>query len=179
MQAILDAIAAGTLDAEIVLVLSDNPDGYILERAKKAGIPTALINCRGFKTKFPEEAQLETVAALQAAGVDLICLAGFMRLVKAPLLEAFPDRILNIHPALLPAFPGVAAWKQAVEAKVSETGCTVHYVDDGMDTGPVILQAKVPVFPDDTAETVHQRIQVEEHRLYPEAIRKVAASLGV
>jgi phosphoribosylglycinamide formyltransferase-1 len=176
MQAILDAIAAGTLDAEIVLVLSDNPDGYILERAKKAGIPTGLIDCRGFKTKFPEEAQLETVAALKAAGVDLICLAGFMRLVKAPLLEAFPHRILNIHPALLPAFPGVAAWKQAVEAKVSESGCSVHYVDDGMDTGPVILQAKVPVFPDDTAETLHQRIQVEEHRLYPEAIRKVAAA---
>jgi phosphoribosylglycinamide formyltransferase-1 len=179
MQAILDAIAAGTLDAEIVLVLSDNPDGYILERAKKAGIPTALIDCRGFKTKFPEEAQLETVAALQAAGVDLICLAGFMRLVKAPLLEAFPHRILNIHPALLPAFPGVAAWKQAIEAKATESGCSVHYVDDGMDTGPVILQAKVPVFPDDTAETLHQRIQVEEHRLYPEAIRQVAATLGV
>ena len=179
MQAILDAIAAGTLDAEIVLVLSDNPDGYILERAKKAGIPTALIDCRGFKTKFPEEAQLETVAALQAAGVELICLAGFMRLVKAPLLEAFPHRILNIHPALLPAFPGVAAWKQAIEAKATESGCSVHYVDDGMDTGPVILQAKVPVFPDDTAETLHQRIQVEEHRLYPEAIRQVAATLGV
>jgi phosphoribosylglycinamide formyltransferase-1 len=179
MQAILDAIAAGTLDAEIVLVLSDNPDGYILERAKKAGVPTGLIDCRGFKTKFPEEAQLETVAALVAARVDLICLAGFMRLVKAPLLEAFPDRILNIHPALLPAFPGVAAWKQAVEAGVSESGCTVHYVDDGMDTGPVILQAKVPVFPEDTAETLHQRIQVEEHRLYPEAIRKVADTLGL
>ena len=177
MQAILDAIAAGTLDAEIVLVLSDNPNGYILERAKKAGIPTGLIDCRGFKTKYPEEAQLETVAALKAAGVDLICLAGFMRLVKAPLLEAFPQRILNIHPALLPAFPGVEAWKQAIEAKATESGCTVHYVDDGMDTGPVILQAKVPVFPDDTAETLHQRIQVEEHRLYPEAIRKVAAAL--
>lgn len=179
MQAILDAIAAGTLDAEIVVVLSDNPNGYILERAKKAGIPTELIDCRGFKTKYPEEAQLETVAALQAAGVDLICLAGFMRLVKAPLLEAFPERILNIHPALLPAFPGVEAWKQAVEAKATESGCTVHYVDDGMDTGPVILQAKVPVYPDDTAETLHQRIQVEEHRLYPEAIRKVAGVLGL
>ncbi|MCW1885263.1 phosphoribosylglycinamide formyltransferase [Luteolibacter flavescens] len=179
MQAILDAIAAGTLDAEIALVLSDNPEGYILERAKKAGIPTGLIDCRGFKTKFPDEAQAETVAALQAAGVDLICLAGFMRLVKAPLLAAFPDRILNIHPALLPAFPGVAAWKQAIEAGASESGCTVHYVDDGMDTGPVILQAKVPVFPEDTAETLHQRIQVEEHRLYPEAIRKVADTLGL
>lgn len=179
MQAILDAIAAGTLDAEIALVLSDNPDGYILERAKNAGIPTGLIDCRGFKTKFPDEAQAETVAALQAAGVDLICLAGFMRLVKAPLLSAFPDRILNIHPALLPAFPGVAAWKQAIEAGVGESGCTVHYVDDGMDTGPVILQAKVPVFPEDTAETLHQRIQVEEHRLYPEAIRKVADTLGL
>ena len=100
-----------------------------------------------------------------------------MRLVKAPLLEAFPERILNIHPALLPAFPGVEAWKQAIEAKATESGCTVHYVDNGMDTGPVILQAKVPVFPDDTAETLHQRIQVEEHRLYPEAIRKVGAAL--
>jgi phosphoribosylglycinamide formyltransferase-1 len=179
MQAILDAIAAGTLDAEIVLVLSDNPDGYILERAKKAGLPTGLIDCRGFKSKFPEESQAETAATLKAAGVDLVCLAGFMRLVKAPLLEAFPDRILNIHPALLPAFPGVEAWKQAIEAGATESGCTVHHVDAGMDTGPVILQAKVPVFPGDTPETLHQRIQVEEHRLYPEAIRLVAKSLGL
>ncbi len=179
MQALLDAIAAGSLDAEIALVLSDNPEAYILERAAKAGLPTGVIDCRGFKTKFPEEAQVETAAALRAAGVELVCLAGFMRLVKAPLLEAFPERILNIHPALLPAYPGLQAWKQAIDDGATESGCTVHYVDGGMDTGPMILQAKVPVFPDDTAETLHQRIQVEEHRLYPEAIRQVAAELGI
>jgi phosphoribosylglycinamide formyltransferase-1 len=174
MQAILDAIAAGTLDARIALVLSDNPDAYILERAAKNGIPSGVIDCRGFKTKFPDEAQAETAARLKEAGVELVCLAGFMRLVKRPLLDAFPDRILNIHPSLLPAFPGIAAWKQAVDAGVSETGCTVHYVDDGMDTGPVILQEKIPVLPDDTDKTLHARIQVVEHRLYPEAIRRVA-----
>ncbi|HEY8990843.1 MAG TPA: phosphoribosylglycinamide formyltransferase [Luteolibacter sp.] len=179
MQAILDAIDAGTLDAEVALVLSDIPDAYILERASRRGIATGVIDCLGFKTKFPDEAQAETAAQLKAAGVDIVCLAGFMRLVKQPLLDAFPDRILNIHPALLPAFPGVAAWKQAVEAGATESGCTVHYVDAGMDTGPVILQAKVPVHSDDTAETLHARIQVEEHRLYPEAIRVVAGKLGL
>ncbi|MBX3742241.1 MAG: phosphoribosylglycinamide formyltransferase [Akkermansiaceae bacterium] len=174
MQAILDAIAAGTLDARIALVLSDNPDAYILERAAKNGIPSGVIDCRGFKTKFPDEAQAETAARLKEAGVELVCLAGFMRLVKRPLLDTFPERILNIHPSLLPAFPGIAAWKQAVDAGVSETGCTVHYVDDGMDTGPVILQERIPVHPEDTDKTLHARIQVVEHRLYPEAIRRVA-----
>ncbi|BCU76877.1 phosphoribosylglycinamide formyltransferase [Luteolibacter sp. LG18] len=179
MQAILDAIDAGTLDAEIALVLSDNPGAFILERAAKRGIPTGVIDCLGFKTKFPDEVQATTAEQLHAAGVDIVCLAGFMRLVKQPLLEAFPDRILNIHPALLPAFPGVDAWKQALAAGATESGCTVHYVDAGMDTGPAVLQAAVPVLPDDTAETLHARIQVEEHRLYPEAIRVVAAKLGV
>lgn len=177
MQAILDAIGDGSLDAEIALVLSDNPDGYILERAKKHGIPTGLIDCRGYRQKFPDEAQAETAAALKESGVDLVCLAGFMRLVKAPLLEAFPRRILNIHPSLLPAFPGLEAWKQALDAGVPETGCTVHYVDAGMDTGPIILHAKVPIEPGETAESLHERIQVEEHRIYPEAIRQVAQSL--
>lgn len=177
MQAILDAIDAGSLDAQIALVLSDRPDAYILERARKRGIETAVIDCRGFRTKFPEQAQAETAARLQAAGVQIVCLAGFLRLVKQPLLAAFPNRILNIHPALLPAFPGLESWKQALDAGVAETGCTVHLVDVGMDTGPIILQEKVPVLPRDTADSLHARIQIAEHRLYPAAIRKLAAEL--
>ena len=174
MQAILDAIDAGTLDARIGLVLSDNPDAFILERARKRGIETGVIDCGGFKTKFPDESQMETAERLKAAGVELVCLAGFLRLVKRPLLDAFPERIINIHPALLPAFPGLESWKQALDAGVSESGCTVHFVDEGMDTGPVILQESVPILSDDTAESLHARIQVVEHRLYPAAIRKVA-----
>lgn len=174
MQAILDAIDGGTLDARISIVLSDNPDAYILERARQRGIDSAVIDCRGFKTKFPEEAQQETASQLKAAGVDLVCLAGFLRLVKRPLLDEFPRRILNIHPSLLPAFPGLESWKQALAAGVSETGCTVHFVDDGMDTGPMILQERVPILADDTAESLHARIQVLEHRLYPQAIRKLS-----
>jgi len=175
MQAILDAIEDGSLDAEIVLVMSDHPDAYILERARKAGIAAEVIDCGGYKTKFPDESQSAVAEKLKSLGVDMVCLAGFMRLVKQPMLDVFPDRILNIHPSLLPAYPGLMAWKQAVDDGASESGCTVHYVDAGMDTGPVILQARVPVLPDDTADSLHQRIQIEEHRLYPEAIRKVAA----
>ena len=177
MQAILDAVAAGDLSAEIALVLSDIPDAYILQRAAQAGLPAGLINCRGFKSKFPEEAQHETADALRQSGVELVCLAGFMRLLGAPLLHAFAGRIINIHPSLLPSFPGLHAWTQAVEAGAPESGCTVHYVDAGMDTGPIISQAMVPVLPDDTPESLHARIQVEEHRIYPEAIAKVATSL--
>jgi phosphoribosylglycinamide formyltransferase-1 len=179
MQAILDAVDAGELDAEIVMVLSDNPDGFILERARNRGIPAGVLDCRGLKTKFPDEEQARVARLLLDAGVDIVCLAGFMRLVKAPLLDAFPGRILNIHPALLPAFPGLHAWKQAIGAGAKESGCTVHYVDAGMDTGPVILQAKVPVLPDDTPESLHARIQIEEHRIYPEALRIVARKLGL
>jgi phosphoribosylglycinamide formyltransferase-1 len=174
MQAILDAIDAGTLAARIALVLSDNPDAFILERARRRGIPTGLIDCGGFRTRFPDEAQAATAARLQAAGVELVCLAGFLRLVKRPLLDAFPHRILNIHPSLLPAFPGLESWKQALAAGVSETGCTVHLVDEGMDTGPPILQERVPILPGDTPATLHARIQVVEHRLYPAAIRSLA-----
>jgi phosphoribosylglycinamide formyltransferase-1 len=174
MQAILDAIDAGTLAASIALVLSDNPDAFILERARRRGIPTGLIDCGGFRTRFPDEAQAVTAARLQAAGVELVCLAGFLRLIKRPLLDAFPGRILNIHPSLLPAFPGLESWKQALAAGVPETGCTVHLVDAGMDTGPPILQERVPILPGDTPETLHARIQVLEHRLYPAAIRSLA-----
>ena len=177
MQAILDAIDEGTLDARIALVLSDNPDAFILKRAEKHGIETGIIDCQGFKTKFPDDVQAETALRLKAAGVELICLAGFMRLVKRPLLDAFPDRILNIHPSLLPAYPGVESWKQALAAGEKEAGCTVHFVDEGMDSGPIILQESVPILSDDTAEALHARIQVVEHRLYPAAIRKVGRTV--
>ena len=175
MQAILDAIRDGSLNAEIVLVLSDIPDAYILERAENAGIAAEVIDCQGYETRFPDESQHAVAEKLKSAGVDIVCLAGFMRLVKQPLLDAFPERILNIHPSLLPAFPGLMAWKQAVDAGVEESGCTVHFVDAGMDTGPIILQSRVPVLPDDTAETLHARIQEQEHSLYPEAIKLVAS----
>ncbi|KAB2642627.1 MAG: phosphoribosylglycinamide formyltransferase [Verrucomicrobia bacterium] len=178
MQAIFDAITAGTLAARIALVLSDNPDAFILERARRHGIATGLIDCHGFKTKFPAEAQQETAACLQAAGVELVCLAGFLRLVKQPLLGAFPKQIINIHPSLLPAFPGLESWQQALTAGVAETGCTVHLVDAGMDTGPIILQQAVPILPGDSAASLHARIQEAERRLYPAAIAKLAASRG-
>ena len=175
MQAILDAIENGTLDADIAIVLSDNPDAYILKRAHQAGIPTEIIDCGGYQMRFPDESQVKVAQQLKDAGVDIVCLAGFMRLVKQPLLDAFPDKILNIHPSLLPAYPGLMAWEQAVEDGAKESGCTVHYVDAGMDTGSIILQAKVPVFPEDTADTLHERIQEQEHQLYPAAIKRVAA----
>lgn len=178
MQAILDAIDVGTLEATIGLVLSDHKDAFILERAAKHGIPNGVIDCNGFKTKFPEENQQETADLLKAAGVELVCLAGFLRLVKRPLLDAFPNRIMNVHPAMLPAFPGLDAWKQALDAGVEETGCTVHYVDEGMDTGPTILQEAVPILPDDTPESLHVKIQEVEHRLYPTAINKVISQLS-
>ena len=177
MQAILDAITEGRLDAEIVLVLSDNPDAFILERGRRANLPCGLIDCRGLSSKFPAESQEETTRALREAGVELVCLAGFMRLLRAPLLEAFAGRIINIHPSLLPAYPGLHAWTQAVEDEATESGCTVHFVDAGMDSGPIISQAAVPVLPGDTPESLHARIQVEEHRIYPEAISRVAAEL--
>ena len=169
-QSIFNAIDDGRLDAEVVIVLSDHEDAFILERARRRGVPAEYMDCGGYKNKFPLELQAEIAAKLQALRVDLVCLAGFMRLVKQPLLQAFPNRILNIHPALLPNFPGVEAWKQALEAGVPQTGCTVHYVDAGMDSGEVIMQAFVPVLPGDTPESLHALIQVQEHILYPAAI---------
>ncbi len=178
-QSIYEAIQSGELKAQIVVVMSDIPDAYILDRARSWGVPAEVIDCHGYKSKFPDEAQAAVAARLKEYDVDLVCLAGFMRLVKAPLLQAFPKRIVNIHPSLLPNFPGLHAWEQAVNAGAAESGCTVHYVDDGMDTGPILGQAKVPVLPDDTAATLHARIQVEEHKRYPAMIDKVLRELSV
>ena len=176
LQAILGAIDQGMLDARVALVLSDRADAFILERARKHGIATGVIDCRGCLNRFPEEAQHETVVRLRESGAELVCLAGFMRLIKRPLLDAYPQRILNIHPSLLPAFPGLEAWKQALAAGAKETGCSVHFVDEGTDTGPVILQERVPVLADDTPESLHARIQQAEHRASPEALRQIVAA---
>lgn len=175
-RAILEAIAAGRLEAEVVLVASDVEGAGILRLAEEAGIATATVLDPRYKTRLSPETEAELVGRLQTAGVDLVVLAGYMRLVKAPLLEAFPHRIINIHPSLLPKFPGLEAWRQALEAGEPSTGCTVHYVDAGMDTGEIIAQAEVPVLPGDTAESLHKRIQVAEHKLYPEVIATFTAS---
>lgn len=176
-QSIFNAIDDGRLDAEVVLVLSDHADARILERARLRGVPAEVMDCAGYKNKFPLEEQERVAQRLTELKVDLVCLAGFMRLVKEPLLRAFPNRILNIHPALLPNFPGVEAWTQALQAGARQTGCTVHYVDAGMDSGEIIMQAFVPVLPDDTPETLHARIQVQEHILYPAAILSAISRL--
>jgi phosphoribosylglycinamide formyltransferase-1 len=173
MQAILDAIDSGALNARISIVLSDRPDALILERARKRGIETGVIDCSGFRNKFPDEAQRETAQRLLAAGVEVVCLAGFLRLVKRPLLDFFPNKILNIHPSLLPAFPGLEAWKQALDAGVTESGCTVHFVDEGMDTGPILLQESLPILEGETVDSLHTRIQCIERRIYPDALRKL------
>lgn len=176
-QSIFNAIDDGRLDAEVVLVLSDHEDAYILERARKRGVSAEYMDCGGFLNKFPLDVQEAVAKRLTELKVDIVCLAGFMRLVKEPLLRAFPNRILNIHPALLPNFPGVEAWKQALEAGAKQTGCTVHYVDAGMDTGEILMQAYVPVLPGDTPESLHARIQVQEHILYPAAILSAISRL--
>ena len=177
-QSIFNAIDDGRLDAEVVLVLSDHAEARILERARQRGVPAEVMDCAGYKNKFPLEEQERVAQRLTELGVDMVCLAGFMRLVKEPLLRAFPNRILNIHPALLPNFPGVEAWTQALQAGSKQTGCTVHYVDAGMDSGEIIMQAFVPVLPGDTPETLHARIQVQEHILYPAAILSAVSRLG-
>jgi phosphoribosylglycinamide formyltransferase-1 len=153
---------------QIVLVLSDQPAAGILSKAEKAGIRTV---CEEGGRDLSER------ILNHLDGIDLVCLAGFMRLVREPLLSAFHRRILNIHPSLLPNYPGKAAWEQALVDGATESGCTVHFVDEGMDTGEVILQARVPVLPDDTPASLHQRIQVEEHRIYPIAVKKVFEEL--
>ena len=176
-QSIIDAIENGKLNAEIVCVISDVPDAYILERARNCGIPAEYISGAPYKTKIDGEAEQAYVRCIKGYGAELIALAGFMRIIKPGLLNAFPNRIVNIHPSLLPAFPGLEAWRQALEYGVKVAGCTVHYVDEGTDTGPIIVQKAVQVLDDDTSETLHARIQEQEHIAYPDALRKVIASL--
>ena len=172
-RAIADAIAAGNLAAEVRIVISDVESAGILDLARERGMRAEFLVPGKFKTKLEPDAEQRLVALLQEAGVEWVVLAGWMRMIKAPLLEAFPRRIINIHPSLLPKFPGLEAWQQALNAGATETGCTVHYVDAGMDTGEIIARRAVPVLESDTAETLHARIQVAEHTLYPEVLARL------
>ena len=178
-RAIAEAIARGELDAEVRVVISEVASAGILELARARGLRAEFVEPGRFKTKLEPEAERRVVELLQDADVEWVVLAGYMRMIKPPLLAAFPRRIINIHPSLLPAFPGLEAWRQALAAGVGETGCTVHYVDDGMDTGEIIAQRAVPVLPGDTAETLHARIQVAEHALYPEVLAGFARAESV
>ena len=175
MQSIMEAIDSGSLDAEIRIVLSDVPDAFILERARKRGIDARHLDCSPWKTKLEGAAEERCIEILKEAGVDTVVLAGFMRIVKPGLLAAFPNRVVNIHPALLPAFPGVHGWTQALDYGCKVAGVTVHFVDAGTDTGPIIVQKAVPVMEDDTPETLHARIQVEEHVAFQEALGLIAS----
>lgn len=172
--AIADAIAAGQLPAEVALVLSDVETSGILEHARQRNLPARFIAPGKFRTKLDEDAERAYVHALCEAQVDLIVLAGFMRVLKGEFLRAFEGRIVNIHPSLLPSFPGLEAWRQALDHGVKVTGCTVHFVDAGVDCGPIIGQQPVPVLDDDTVETLHQRIHAAEHELYPKCVAAVA-----
>ncbi len=172
--ALADACADGTVPARIAVVLADVPDAGILVRASERGLPAHYLAPGRFRTKLDEEAEASYLAHLQAARVDLVVLAGFMRILKGPFLRAFPQRVVNIHPSLLPAFSGLEAWKQALDYGVKVAGCTVHFVDEGIDSGPIIGQAPVPVLDGDTPATLHERIQVAERRLYPAAVAALA-----
>ena len=169
-EAIADSVAAGRINAEIAAVVSNRADALGLERARQRALPAVLLSSKGLEREAYDR---QVVAVLQENGVDLVCLAGFMRVLSPYFVREFRDRILNIHPALLPAFPGLEAQRQALEHGVKVSGCTVHFVDEFVDHGPVILQACVPVLDDDTAETLAARILREEHRIYSEAINLV------
>lgn len=169
LQVLIDRIESGELAARIVCVVSNNAEAFAITRAEKHGIPVVLHENSRYKLRRDYDAAL--VGILRQHEVDLVVLAGFMRILSEVMVNAFPNAIMNIHPALLPAFPGLHAQQQALEYGVKYSGCTVHFVDCGTDTGPIILQAVVPVMPDDTEETLSARIQAEEHRTYPEAVR--------
>ena len=163
----------GTLSAEIVLVASDVGDAGILERAREFGLPSRFIDPGKFRTKLDETAETAYVNALHESGAEWVALAGFMRILKGDFLRAFEQKVINIHPSLLPAFPGLEAWKQAHEYGVMVTGCTVHLVDHGIDTGPILAQGVVPVLEEDTPERLDRRIQEEEHELYPRTLARL------
>jgi phosphoribosylglycinamide formyltransferase-1 len=172
--AIADAVATGKIPASVAIVLSDVESAGILTHARDRKIPAKFIPPGKFRTKLDEDAERAYVSALREAQVNLIVLAGFMRVLKGEFLRTFEGRIVNIHPSLLPLFPGLEAWKQALDHGVKETGCTVHFVDAGVDCGPIIGQQTVPVLNGDTSETLHQRIQVAEHELYPKCVAAIA-----
>ncbi len=175
MQAILDAINDRALNCEITCVISDVEDAYILERAAKNNLPARHISGDPFKTKLEGDAEAKYISAIRDSGATVVVLAGFMRIIKQGMLDAFPNAILNIHPSILPAFPGVESWKQALEYGCKVAGVTVHFVDGGTDTGPIIVQRTVEVRDDDTPESLHARIQEQEHIAYPEALSLLAA----
>lgn len=168
--AIADSIAAGRLDAEIAVVISNRADAPGITAARQRGLKVSMLPSRGIER---EEYDARLAAELDQAGVDLICLAGYMRLLSAWFIRRYPLRILNIHPSLLPAFPGLDVQQQAIDHGVKVSGCTVHFVDEGLDSGPIVKQAAVPVLDDDTAESLAARILKEEHRIYSEAIALV------
>lgn len=172
--AIANAIASGRIPAEIAIVLSDVESSGILMHARNRNLPAQFIPPGKFRTKLDEEAERAFVAALQNAKVDLVVLAGFMRVLKGDFLRAFEGRIVNIHPSLLPSFPGLEAWKQALDHGVKVAGCTVHFVDAGVDCGPIISQQTVPVLDNDSPESLHQRIHEAEHQLYPQCVAALA-----
>ncbi|PKN38208.1 MAG: phosphoribosylglycinamide formyltransferase [Deltaproteobacteria bacterium HGW-Deltaproteobacteria-2] len=172
LQSIIDHIEKGSLRAIIKIVISNNPDAYGIIRAKKHGIPVVILKHTNFKNK--EDFDLELINILKSNNVDLVILAGFMRILTPAFLKAFSHKIMNIHPALLPSFPGIHGQKQAVEYGVKISGCTVHFVDEGVDTGPIIIQSAVQVFDDDTEETLAARILKKEHMIYPQAIQLFA-----
>lgn len=169
LQAIFDAIAAGTLPVRVGIVISDKANAYALERAKQAGVPHLVVERKSYPDKQSFERAID--AALREAAVELVVLAGFMRILGSEFVRAWSGRLMNIHPALLPSFPGLDAQAQALAYGAKISGCTVHFVDEGVDSGPVILQQAVPVLPADTEETLSERILAQEHRLYPEAIK--------
>lgn len=170
---IADACAAGRISAQIALVLSDVADAGILERARERHLPAAFLAPGKYRSKMDEDAERAYVQALEKAQVNLVVLAGFMRVLKGDFLKGFEGRIVNIHPSLLPSFPGLLAWKQALDYGVKVTGCTVHFVDASVDCGAIIGQQTVPVLDSDTPESLHERIQIAEHELYPRCLEVV------